>query len=137
MRNIPFPVLDANLLCQCKSISRVKYRGIMYSKFAVHVGNSLILFHPNGNKALVPIPGEIHDVIWTGSSTELRVRRQVILKQPRQDPFEAYPHFKARLYCDMVEPYSETIQLSWIAAHYARCRWSESEVAVLSLSRVS
>ncbi|KLO04001.1 hypothetical protein SCHPADRAFT_948089 [Schizopora paradoxa] len=124
---------------QGKSIARVKHRGITYSKSSAHVGNSLVLFYPNGDLSQVPVPGQISDIAWTGSTTELRVRRQspIIHEADVPDPFDSYPHLNARLYRNELESDSEIIRLDWVTAHYARYQWSASEVAVLSLSRVN
>ncbi len=108
----------------------------MYSKSTVHLGNSLILFHPNGDNTSSPVPGQITDIIQAGRTIELRVQRQLV-NSYTPNPFEEYPHFPARLYRASLDFRPETVKLDWIAAHYARCPWSEDDVVVLSLSRVS
>ncbi len=109
----------------------------MYSRSTVHSGNSLILFYPNGDNTLSPVPGQITDIIRIGRTTELRVQRQLIVNRNTPNPFEKYPHFPASLYHASLDFRTETVQLNWITAHYARYPWSDNEVVVLSLSRVS
>ena len=51
-----------NLIHWCKVVlhAHVKsFQGIVYSRCTTHLGNSLILFHPNGNQASTAIPGSI------------------------------------------------------------------------------
>lgn len=109
----------------------------MYSRSSTHVGNSLILFFPSGNKSSVPVPGSITNIRRRGNQYFIDVRRQCPLPPGTFDPFEEYKDFPAALYSASLTQAVETIELDWIAAHYARYPWTENEAVVLSLSRVS
>ena len=37
--------------------------GIIYSHCSTHVGNSLVVFYPGGNRSLPPVPGSIQHIV--------------------------------------------------------------------------
>ena len=117
--------------------ARVKSsQGIVYSRCTTHLGNSLILFHPNGNRASTAIPGSIAYIYEEEGSLHFAVRRQCALPTSTADPFSAYPHFPARMFSSTLETKLERVKISWVLGHYARWSYLEDTVVVLSLCRV-
>ncbi|KIO01080.1 hypothetical protein M404DRAFT_151262, partial [Pisolithus tinctorius Marx 270] len=113
--------------------------GVYYSRLSSHVGNSLILFYPGGNRSLPPVPGSIKYIYQSGDSFVFAVQRQHPLtagKKESMDPFAQYPHFPAKLYSSTLEETLESIRCSWVSGHYARWAVSSDTAVVLSLCRV-
>ena len=108
-------------------------QGIVYSRCTTHVGNSLILFHPNGNRALTAIPGSIAYIYEEEGSLHFAVQRQHALPTSMADPFSAYPHFPARMFSSTLETKLEHVKISWVLGHHARWSYLEDTVVVLSL----
>ncbi len=104
---------EYSLKCSRKrEVARIKYRGIMYSRSTTHIGNSLVLYHPRGDRSLHPIPGSITSILQQGARYELVLRRQ----KPTfgiPDPFQEYAHFPAKLYFTELESSFERIPLEW------------------------
>lgn len=110
---------------------------MIFSKESTHIGNSLVLYHPNGDKKLSLVPASIQDIVETAGMVTVSIRRQAPATiSPAADPFSPYPHFPAKLYSRNLEITVEQIPLDWILCHFARFSWSEEHAVVLSLSRV-
>lgn len=45
-----------------EEVARMWHKGILYTRASTHVGNSLILYHPEGKMDTVPIPGSIQSI---------------------------------------------------------------------------
>lgn len=137
---IPAPVDLQPLTNQCKAVLRahVKHGGVVYSRSSTHVGNSLILFYPLGNRSSMPIPGSIKYIYKVDDSLAFAVQRQCTLAatESRNDIFAAHPHFPAKLYSSTLARNLEHVKISWVLGHYARWAVSDSQVVVLSLCRV-
>lgn len=119
--------------------ARFKMDHIIYSRSSTHVGNSLILFYPNGNRLLAPVPGVIKYIYRRRDSSKwyFAVQRQLPAPEGIPDPFAKYPHFPASLYSTQVSSALEKVQVPWIFSHYARWKYTHNLTVVLSLSRVS
>ncbi len=100
------------------------------------MGNSHILFYSEGNKDSEPVPGTIVDISEKAGVYTSHVKRQLALPFGSPDPFQVYPYFPARLYSAKLELRIDSVKLDWIASHFACYPWSDSQTAVLSLSRV-
>lgn len=113
--------------------------GVSYSRSSTHVGNSLILFYPNGNRLSAPVPGSIKYIYQAEDSFHFAVQRQRLIhgRSSIADAFSAYPHFPAKVYSSNLENMLETVRCSWVYSHYARWAVSEDAVVVLTLSKVS
>ena len=112
--------------------------GVVYSRCSAHVGNSLVLFYPDGNRAFHAIPGCIRYIYEHEGSLRFAIQRQHVLPAAGMvDPYAAYPHFPARMYSSALEMDLESVKVSWVVSHYARWAISEDTVVVLSLCRVS
>ncbi len=119
------------------SVARVRHRGIMYSRSSTHMGNSHILFYSEGNKDSEPVPGTIVD----------HFRKSGCLYITRETPTGAAFWFSRSVSSVhltsqrgfILRSWSlriDSVKLDWIASHFACYPWSDSQTAVLSLSRV-
>ncbi|KIJ57971.1 hypothetical protein HYDPIDRAFT_44688 [Hydnomerulius pinastri MD-312] len=112
--------------------------GVFYSRSSTHIGNSLVLFYPRGDRSSRPVPGSIKYIYEDEGSILFAVRRQHPLTARASEPadvFAAYPHFPAKLYSAVLEETLECVRISWVAGHYARWALSAETVVVLSLCR--
>ncbi|KAI9464872.1 hypothetical protein HD554DRAFT_2026214, partial [Boletus coccyginus] len=56
--------------------AHLRHAGVVYSQSSSHVGNSQILFYPQGNWSLQPVPGTIKYIYQADGSLAFAVRRQ-------------------------------------------------------------
>ncbi|KAF8833394.1 hypothetical protein BDN67DRAFT_917111, partial [Paxillus ammoniavirescens] len=118
--------------------AHVKHEEVVYSRSSTHVGNSLIMFYPQGCHSLSPVPGIIKYIFGSNGFLTFAVQRQCPLPQGKQhDPFTLYLHFLAKLYSSVVSDGLEIVRLSWAVSHFARLPIVDGHVVVLSLCRVS
>lgn len=118
--------------------ARYHYDDVIFSKASTHVGNSLILFYPEGNSTGNPVPGSIkHVIVKTNKEVLYAVRRQLSAPVGIKDPFRFYPHFPAQVYSSSLSSELFLVKPSWVVSHYARWRMDKDRVVVLTLSRVS
>lgn len=118
-------------------LARQSVGELMFSRKSTHVGNSLILFHPDGRKNIPATPGSIEYIIARkDQSTIFAVRRQSLAPPGTNDPFRHYPHFHASVFSSTLSPNLELVKLDWVKSHYGRWKMNDELVAVLSLSRV-
>lgn len=116
--------------------AHVRHEGVVYSRSSTHVGNSLIMFYPQGYLSASPIPGSIKYIFGDNGLLTLAVQRQLPLPSRKQhDPFASYPHFPAKLYSSVVSDDLETVRLSWVVSHFSRLAVTDDRVVVLSLCR--
>ena len=128
------------LIHQRKAVLRTHVKtagGVVYSRCSTHLGNSLILFYPNGNWTSPAVPGCIIYIYKHEGSLHFAVQRQGVLAPNTPDPFAAYPHFPARMYLSTLEVKLEHVKISWVVSHYAQWTVSKDAVVMLSLSQVS
>jgi hypothetical protein len=118
--------------------ARLQSNGVFYSTSSAHVGNSLIYFYPDGNKASSPIPGSIKHIFTFNGEVALAIQRQIPLlpEDGIIDPFSQYPHFPARLYRSLVSDNLEEVKVEWIIGHFARWNPSPDTAVVLTLTKV-
>ena len=136
--NVPVPADLKVLIRQGAAVlhSRVKHMGVVYSRATTHLGNSLVLFYPQGNHSSPPVPGSIKYIYELDGTITLAIRRQCTLGGHDTNPFAAYPHFPASTYLSALSETLEAVEMTWVHAHYARWAVSDDHVVVLSLSRV-
>ncbi|KAF8123623.1 hypothetical protein EV363DRAFT_1159530 [Boletus edulis] len=132
---------DGNLNVSDDAVLRANIKdktGVVYSRTSTHVGNSLILFYPQGNHLSTPVPGNIKYIFAEGDSYAFAVQRQLPLppSESKLDPFAAYPHFPAQQYSSVLQTTLEYVRFSWVFGHYARWAISDDRVVVLNLSKV-
>jgi hypothetical protein len=116
--------------------ARFKYRGVMYSRSSTHLGNSLILYFHDGDKASYPLPAQIEYICTEGSKTLFYVKRHLPRNAEVIDPFEAFMG-DARLFSATLEQTPRLVELDWIMGHFARYPVSQDHVVVVSLCSVS
>ena len=114
------------------------YMGVVYSRATTHLGNSLVLFYPQGNCSSPPVPGSIKHIYELDGTTTLAIQWQHALggNNADLDPFAAYPHFPASTYSSTLSETLEVVEMTWVHVHYACWAVSNDCVVVLSLSWV-
>jgi hypothetical protein len=110
---------------------------VVYSRSSTHIGNSLVVFYPGGNRSSCPVPGSIqHIVLYPNHDVVFVVQRQVSAPPSQLDPFADYSHFPARIYSNSLSPKLEIVRPDWVVSHYARWAFDKDLAVVLILSRV-
>ena len=118
---------------------RARYMGdgVVYSRCSTHIGNSLVVFYPGGNRSSSPVPGSIQYIItYTDQDVVFVVQRQGSAAPELDDPYTDYPHFPARIYSNSLSPDLEVVRPDWVLSHYARWPMDKDYALVLTLSRV-
>jgi len=119
------------------SPSHVQYDGLTYAQSRSHLGNSLILFSPDGDTAAPLVPGQIIHIFICRDSTTFWVRRYLPLEKGITDPFQPYVHVPIKLCSSKLNPTLEKVEVNWVVGHFALYPLSIEQIAVVSLSRVS
>lgn len=115
-----------------------KFDNVNFSRRSTHVGNSLILFYPGGNRALAPIPGSIEYIIGRQKAPVIyAVYRQLPASVNTADPFRHYLHFNARIFSPALSDNLEVVHPEWVMSHYGRWKLDAERAVILTLSRVS
>lgn len=118
--------------------ARHQFNDAFFSRSSTHVGNSLILFHPRGDRSMSPIPGSIQYIISRKNKEVVyAVRRQESATSSVHDPFRFYPHFPAKVYSPALSPELQIVHPEWVFSHYARWKLDTNRAVVLTLSRAS
>jgi len=95
--------------------------GVIYSRSSTHIGNSLIVFYPGGNRSSCAVPGSIqHIMFYSNNVVVFVVQRQVSAPPSQLDPYADYPHFPAQIYSNSLSPKLEIVRPDWVVSHYAR-----------------
>lgn len=109
----------------------------IFSRASTHLGNSLVMFYPGGDRSLHPCPGSIQYIIaHEDMHVVYIVQRQMPVSLNTPDNFSVYPHFHAKLYSTMLSAQYEMVEPEWVMSHYARWNVSKEHAVVLNLSRV-
>lgn len=117
--------------------ARHLHDGVVFSRSRTHVGNSLIMYYPDGNRQDPPIPAEIENiVVGMDQRYTYVVRRQLPAPPGTVDPFAPYLHFPAKVFSSKISSTLETVSPEWVMSHYARWKLDKDRVVVLNLSRV-
>jgi hypothetical protein len=119
------------------NLRRFKYDGIIYATSATHLGNSLILYYPNGDRSQSPVPGSIAQVFSMAGKTTCAVLRHLPPSPGTVNPFRSYPDFPINVYSSKLASIPEGVDVEWIFCHFARYPISEAHIAVVALSRVT
>ena len=115
----------------------LRFDGVHYARSTAHLGNSLIYFYPDGNRAASPAPGQI-EYIWTRAGKPyFAIRRHLPAPHGTVDPFRFYEHLPIKLYSSELTAELTMIKAEWVAEQFARWRMKPHLVALVSLSRVS
>ncbi|KAG1853562.1 hypothetical protein C8R48DRAFT_610914, partial [Suillus tomentosus] len=113
------------------------FDGIIYSRASTHVGNSQILFYPDRDRSLTPVPASIIYIYGTTTGEmSFTVQRHLPLDIHNRtiDPFSMYPDFPAKLYSTNLQSSLEKVKV-WVVGHFAWWAVSDSHAVILSLSR--
>ncbi|KIJ42592.1 hypothetical protein M422DRAFT_171020 [Sphaerobolus stellatus SS14] len=108
---------------------------VTYSRASTHLGNSLILFYPRGNRDVDYVPASIKYIFSVGSKVQFAAHRHLEAAGDFVDPFSIYPHFPAKLYSTILKENLEIIEVDWVFSHFARYNFTSDLVVVLPLSR--
>lgn len=120
--------------------AHLKYSGVTYSRSSTHLGNSQVMFYPDGNRSLAGVPGVIQYIYEEDGAMMFAVQRQAtfpIQNACKLNAFVAYPHFPARIYSMQLKEKLEHVKISWVIGHNASYVVSSNELVILSLSQVS
>jgi hypothetical protein len=137
------PVLESEIPSELQRLvtgqirlqARCKHQGVMYSRSSTHLGNSLVLFHPNGIGS-DEVPGTIKYIFeTTNKEIFFAVQRHLDVPHDLPDPYEPYPYFPAKLYQSCLAE-MELVKVDWVVSHFARWTMTPDVVVVLSLSKV-
>ncbi len=114
------------------------HNGIIFSHSKTHVGNSLIMYYPNGNRSNPPIPAEIENiVVGMDQRYTYVVCHQLPAPPGTVDPFASYLHFPVKIFSSKISNVLEAVSPDWVMTHYARWKLDDDRVIVLDLLRVS
>lgn len=103
---------------------------------SAHLGNSLVLFYPHGDRSEPPIPGSIKYIFLRDGQWIFAVQRQCAAQDGIVDPFKVYTDFPAQLYSSGSTNKVEAVQVDWVMCHFVWWEISLGHVVMLSLSCV-
>ncbi len=111
---------------------------LMFSRRSTHVGNSLVLYYPEGRKDLPAVPGSIEYIIARKNlPTIFAVRQQLPAPPGTIDPFKPYAHFHASVFSATLSTDLTLVKWDWIKSHYGRWKMNDALAVILPLIRVS
>ncbi|KAG1728750.1 uncharacterized protein EDB91DRAFT_1060347, partial [Suillus paluster] len=114
--------------------ARIIYKGSIYARESTHVGNSLILYYPDGVMH-TQTPGTIKYIFRTEHGVSFAVWCHLpLLSYP--DPFRHYPHFLAQLHSSALADHLEVVMPEWVVSHFTRWNFSPQHIIAVSLCRV-
>jgi hypothetical protein len=117
--------------------ARMWHNGTLYSRSSTHVGNSLVLYHVDGDESSELVPGSIKYIYRPRqSSFTFAVQRQLPVAASTLDPFRHYPDFPAKLHSSRLRDELELVKPEWVVAHFARWKMTDDHTVVLPLFRV-
>ncbi|KAF8836708.1 hypothetical protein BDN67DRAFT_866652, partial [Paxillus ammoniavirescens] len=108
---------------------------LVYARSSIHVGNSLITYHPGGDTSLPAVPGCIKYIF--GSDGKISFAVQCQKTASGIDPFHHYPHFPAWVYSATLSSILEEVKLAWVLSHYMQWQFAPGYIVVLTLSQVT
>ena len=117
--------------------AHLKYDGLKFSRSSTHLGNSLVMFYPNGNRSLSPVPGQIEHIIIKAGQPMFALKRHLPMSQAVADPFRFYEHLRMKVYSSQFTDVLELVDVEWVTGHFAQYLVTSAHVVVMSLSRVS
>ena len=136
--SVPTPDDLRALINRSRVILQARYRadGVIYARAQTHVGNSLIMYYPDGDRSLPPIPGSIQYIYSIDGRLRFAVRRYHTPTLSYSDPFRHYADFPARIWATDKMDQLEAVEVGWVLSHFAQYRVSDTDVVVLALSQV-
>jgi len=118
--------------------ARHKYDDAFFCRSSTHVGNSLVLFYPDGDESEMPIPGSIEYIVAKPNNEVVYVVcPQLAAPLDALNPFRFYHHFPVKIYSPNLSNQRQVVQPNWAISHYARWNLDKNRAVILTLSRVS
>jgi len=117
-------------------LRRFKYDGKTYATSSTNLGNSLILFYPNGDRSQSPVPGSITSICVTAEKTVFVVFRHLPASSGTVNPFCFFPDQPIDIYSSTLSNIPENVDIENVLSHFAQLSVSAENVAVVSLSIV-
>ncbi|KAG1836959.1 hypothetical protein DFJ58DRAFT_615406, partial [Suillus subalutaceus] len=127
------PTVDAIIEDSLRAVlhARVTYKGSIYTRESTHVGNSLVLYYPDGVMH-TQIPGTIRYIFRTKDGLGFAVQHHLPLHS-YPDPFRHYPYFPAQLHSSSRADHLEVVRPEWVVSHFARWNFSPQHIVAVSL----
>ncbi|KAG2065105.1 hypothetical protein BDR04DRAFT_1033642, partial [Suillus decipiens] len=100
----------------------LKFDGIIYSRASTHLGNSQILYCPQGDWSLTPVPASIKYIYGMLMGELVFAAQRHLLLDPHNntiDPFSFYLDFLAKMYMMELESHLENVKVTWVVSHFA------------------
>lgn len=116
--------------------ARLRAHDLVYSRASTHLGNSMVMFYPEGNHAALPVPGSIHYIFKKGGVMRFAVRRYLKLPPGVYDPFSRWPDFPASLWSSRTSEALEKVKVDNVYSQFVQYAVSEDSIVLLSLSKV-
>jgi hypothetical protein len=111
------------------------FNGVNFSRASTHLGNSLVIYYPNGET--IAVAGSIEKIEVVNNTATFVVRRQQPLPSDKFDPFKPFLHFPATTYSSKMSAADpDRIHPSRVMSHCARFEFSGDRAVILNLSRV-
>ncbi|KDR68199.1 hypothetical protein GALMADRAFT_78892, partial [Galerina marginata CBS 339.88] len=136
---LPVPAALKNIFHDPKVALRARHQsnGVFFSRSSTHVGNSLIMYRPDGKMSGALVPASIEYIVaQRNGQLDYVVRQQLPAAPGSVDPFRHYPHFPAKIYSPILSPELFRVRPEWVVSHYARWKLDDARTVVLTLSRV-
>ncbi|KAG2368967.1 hypothetical protein BDR07DRAFT_1268690, partial [Suillus spraguei] len=114
----------------------LKFDNIIYSRPSTHLGNSQILYYPQGDWTLITVPASIKYIYGTLTGELVFAAQRHLPLDPHDntiDPFSFYPDFPAKLYSTELESCLENVKVTWVVSHFARWTVSSHHTVILVL----
>lgn len=117
--------------------ARHRFNGVIYARASTHLGNSLVLFYPQGDPDSAPIPGSIKEIYSIGGKTSFAVCRYHKPALMDTDPFSQWPEFPAQIWSTKGDnQLLERVDVLWVHSHFAQLSISNENVVVLDLIQI-
>lgn len=135
--SLPFVNAPADLATKVEGKIRLhanfRHNGVVFSRSATHVGNSLISYYPRtGHSSACSVVGSIKYIFTNHGEIKYAVQRQQLLPAGSPDPFRRYRHFPASLYSSKMEDDLDIVPPNSVICHVARLELpSDSSRAVI------
>jgi hypothetical protein len=81
------------------SMPRIRLNGVTYSRSQTHVGNSGVMWRPEGGRRKLAVPGRIEKIERDKKgNVYFHVKQHCPAELPYSDPFEQWPELQAKIW---------------------------------------
>jgi hypothetical protein len=115
---------------------RFRYRGVTYTRSKTHLGNSGVMFYPNGDLGKLPIPGLIDRIDCKGQGNIQLYIKYNLPSRLKRDPFLQWPEFGAQMWSNKYASSPSKIGLDGIASQMMWFSIDDQYCVVKAVSRV-